>query len=131
MRLRAGILAAALSVALGGCGTSPAEQVRAKVQQFVHAVETRDYRTLCERVLAPALVVHLAEAGVPCEQAMQAGLASLKDPTLSIGRVAVSGNSAKVVTLSGAVGQSASLSALELTRTAAGWRVSALGSPLS
>lgn len=116
---------------LAGCGATTTDQVRAKVQQFVTAVKARDYQSICQHVLAPVLLSHLAEAGLPCQQALQIGLSSLKDPSLAIGKITVTGNTARVITLSGAFGQKATLSALELTRTSSGWRVSALSSPLS
>ncbi len=124
------VLALAVS-GLGGCGTSTTDQVRAKVQQFVTAVQGRDYQTICQQVLAPVLLARLVDAGLPCAQAMRIGLASLKDPSLSIGKITVTGNTARVITLSGAFGQKATLSALQLTHTSSGWRISALGSPLS
>jgi hypothetical protein len=116
--------------ALAGCGTSERDQVQAKVQQFVTAASGRDYKTICEQVLAPSLLARLAAGGISCEQAMQIAFGSVQSPTLSIGRVTVSGQTASVITLTAARGQVASLDAIELVKTAQGWRVSALGSPV-
>jgi hypothetical protein len=122
-----GIAAAALA---GGCGTSVStrDQVRAKVEQFGASVANKDYKTLCTQVLAPSLVKHLSAAGLTCEQAMQVGLAGVQNPTLSIAKVTIHGHNASAVTLTGAKGQTASLSAIELVQTKDGWRVTSLGS---
>ncbi|HWC87901.1 MAG TPA: hypothetical protein VG388_15315 [Solirubrobacteraceae bacterium] len=116
--------------ALGGCGTSTSGQIKAKVQQFAHAVAARDASTLCGQVLAPNLLEHFAAVGIPCLKAMQIFLRSVHDPSLAVGRVVVHGSQAEAVTLSGARGQLGSLSAVELVNTSNGWRVSGLGSPL-
>jgi hypothetical protein len=121
---------AIVACALGGCGTSTSDQVKAKVQQFANAVSAKDGRTLCDEVLAPTLLERFASIGLPCVKAMQVFFASVHDPTLSVGRVVITKGKAEAITLSGARGQLGSLSALELVNTASGWRVSGLGSPL-
>ena len=124
----AGIAAAALA---GGCGTSTRDQVRAKVEQFGASVANKDYKTLCKQVLAPSLVKRISATGLTCEQAMQVALTSVRNPTLSIAKVTIHGNTASAVTLTGAKGQTASLNAIELVQTKDGWRVSSLGSPVT
>lgn len=121
---------ACIACLLGGCGTSDRDQVAAKVNQFLKATAGKDYATLCDHVLAPVLLAHLAAGGIKCEQAMQIALGSLKSPALSIGRVDVHGSSASVITLSTAAGQEASLDAIELIKTGNGWRVQSLGTPV-
>jgi len=105
--------------------------VQSKVEQFAKAAAARDYKTICDQVLAPALLARLAAAGIPCPQAIQLGLRRVKNPTLSIGRVTVSGNNASVITLTSARGQLASLQSIQLVKTGAGWRISSLGSPVA
>jgi hypothetical protein len=129
MRAAVGILLVSAACALAGCGTSSRDQVRAKVEQFVAAVASRDYKTICDQVLAPQLVERLASARVTCLEAMQIALGSVQDPTLSIGRIAVSGHTASAITLTTAKGEEASVDAIELIDTSHGWRVSSLGSP--
>jgi hypothetical protein len=124
------VLLAAAACALGGCGASTSDQVKAKVQQFAQSVAAKDARTLCNAVLAPTLLEHFAEVGIPCVKAMQIFLRSVHSPTLAVGRVVVNGGKAEALTLSGARGQIGSLSAVELVDTQNGWRVSGLGSPL-
>jgi len=122
---------AVFACALAGCGQTTSQQVQAKVQQFATAVKARDPRTLCDQVLAPALVDRFTAVGLTCTKAMQIFVDSVHDPSLAVGRVVVNGkNKAEALTLSTAKGQLGSLSALELVNTSSGWRVSGLGSPL-
>ena len=131
--MRAIIVGVGIAIAaLAGCGgTSTRDQVRAKVEQFGAAVAKKDYKTLCTQVLAPALVRRLTTAGLNCEQAMQVALSQVQNPTLSIAKVTIHGRTASAVTLTGAKGQTASLSAIELVQTNDGWRVASLGSPVA
>jgi hypothetical protein len=100
------------------------------VEQFVTAVQTQDYVTICRRVLAPSLLADLAQGGVGCEQALRVALSGVRGPRLVIGTVSVSGDTASALTLSSASGQSAVLTAIQLVHTTSGWRVSALHSPV-
>ena len=88
--------------ALSGCGASASDQVQAKLQQFAHAVASRDAPTLCRQVLAPELVAHLAAAGLTCDRAMDTFFDSVTDPTMSVSKVQVKGASATAVVLTGA-----------------------------
>jgi len=125
------VSALAAACLLAGCGMSDHDQVQAKVQQFLHATRSKDYKSLCTEVLGPSLLEHLAASGVPCETAMRIGLAGVKGPTLSIGRITVAGQRATAITLTGAAGQQASLDAIELIKTSQGWRVESLGVPVA
>jgi hypothetical protein len=116
--------------ALSGCGASERDDVQAKVEQFAKAAAGKDYKTICTQVLAASLLEHLAAGGVPCEQAMQLALSAVHSPTLSIGRVTISGSTASVITLTAAHGQEASLDAIDLVKTGQGWRITSLGSPV-
>ena len=118
-----------VAYALAGCGSSPADPVDAKVRQFAHAVAARDAATLCDQVLAPSLVTRLTDAGISCAQAMKTFVQSVQDPTISVGKVTVSGRSASAVVTTAAKGQPASKGTLELTRTQSGWRLVSLVSP--
>lgn len=128
---------AAVGVALGvtclflaGCGSSPTQQVRAKVQQFAVAVAHRDARTICTEVFSPSLVERFASTGLGCKRGLDIFFAGLHHPTLAVGRVRVHGSTASAMTLSGASGQTASLRPIELVKTSAGWRIAALGAPV-
>jgi hypothetical protein len=116
--------------ALAGCGASSSTEVQAKVTQFAHAVANRDTATLCQQVLAPTLVTRLTSAvGLSCQQAMRTFVEDIQDPTLSVGKVKVSGKTASVVVLATARGQDASVTSVELVETKQGWRLTTLASP--
>ncbi|HET8977859.1 MAG TPA: hypothetical protein VFN87_06850 [Solirubrobacteraceae bacterium] len=119
---------ACVACVVAGCGASAGQQVQAKLQQFAHAVASRDTQTLCRQVLAPALVSHLQAAGLNCEQAMHTFVDSVSDPTLSISKVRVTGSTASAVVVAGAAGQPSSTETVELTNTKNGWRLTSLAS---
>ncbi len=121
------LTALVISVCLAGCGASSTSQVRSKVMQFATAAHGHDYKTICADVLAPALLADIATGGISCEKAMTLALGSVKGARLVIGTITVSGSHASVVTLTQAKGEKTSLATLELTRTAAGWRIASLG----
>jgi hypothetical protein len=123
------VLAAGAALLLAGCGSSERDDVKAKVQQFLHATSRKDYKTLCGQVLATTLIERIVAQGLACEQAMQIFLGSVNNPTLSVGRITVSGQNASAITLTGANGQQSSLDAIQLVKTPQGWRVASLGSP--
>ena len=89
MRVGCAFALVGCALALAGCGTSPRQQVEAKVQQFAHATASKDYAALCDDVLAPALVAHLKAAGLSCRQAMKIFVSSVQNPTIRISRVSV------------------------------------------
>jgi hypothetical protein len=123
MRLvRATCVVAAVAV-LAGCGASTSDQVRQKIEQYVHAEATGDAKTLCEQVLAPTLLARLAGAGLKCETAMKIHLTSVHDPFLSIGRVTITGKNAQVIALTGAHCQQAGIYQINLVSTSDGWRI--------
>jgi len=129
MRLARGIVVLGAACAIGGCGASERQQVQAKVEQFVTATANKDTRTLCEQVLAPSLLERLSSAGIGCERAMRIFVQSVRDPTLRIGRITISGHRASAVALTGASGQRSALEAIQLVMAGQGWRVTSLGSP--
>jgi hypothetical protein len=123
------LLALGACCALAGCA-SEKDQVQAKVRQFVHATASRDARMLCEQVLAPSLLARIEAGGITCLRAMQIFVTSVKNPTLSIGKISVSGHTATAITLTSAQGQRGSLDAVQLVKTTQGWRVASLGAPV-
>ena len=121
----------ASAILASGCGTSESDQVRAKVEQFLRAAQRKDYKTLCSQVLAPSLLSRFVSVNLPCEEGLRIALAGVENPTLAIGRISVNGSHASAITLTGASGQQSSLDAIQLVKTASGWRVQSLGSPVS
>ena len=129
MRLAGGIVLLGSAYALAGCGASAHQEVEAKLQQFAHATASRNTATLCQDVLAPALVQHLTAAGLSCRQAMKLFVDSVNNPTLSVSKVTVNGTSASAVVLTQATGQRSSLEKVQLIKTSHGWRLASLASP--
>jgi hypothetical protein len=116
----------------GGQHTTPgADQaaVRGALTQFEHATLARDYRGLCNKVLARQLVQKVASAGLPCEMALRVGLKGVRQPHLQIARIKVSGNHALAEVYSGATGQKPSTDVVQLVREQGGWRVTSLAGP--
>ena len=129
MRLARGIVLLGAAYALTGCGSSPRQQVEAKLQQFAHATASHDYAALCNDVLAPRLVAHLTAAGISCRQAMRIFASSVQNPTISISKVTVRGSTATAVVLAAATGQTAAIESVQLINTPHGWRLVSLASP--
>jgi hypothetical protein len=129
MRLARVVVLLGAAYALNGCGASVRDEVQAKVQQFAHAVAGREPATLCQQVLAPALVDRLTGAGLSCQNAMKTFVDSVEGPTLTIAKVTVKGKTASAIVLTGARGQRASLESLHLIETSRGWRLASLASP--
>lgn len=128
MRRLAPALAAAL--ALAGCGgPSDEEQVRDTLTDFTKATAAKDYQKLCDQLLAPSLIADLKKIGLPCELALQQGLADVKQPKLIVGDVRVDGKKASAEVRTSAEGQAPSSDTVELERTDGGWRISSLSTP--
>ena len=122
-------VAVSSALALAGCGASQRDQVRAKVDQFVKATATKDYKALCTQVLAPILLHHLTANGLGCERGLALGFNTVQHPQLAIGSIAITGKTASVTVLTTASGQEGSLTAIELVNTSSGWRITGLGTP--
>jgi predicted small lipoprotein YifL len=123
--------AAALLLVLAGCGEqgpTPEQQVRATVNAFGRATAEKDYRELCDRLLAPSLVDEVEAIGLPCESALARGLGDVKDPRLTIGSVRVNGDRASAEIRTAAAGQEPSRDTLRLVNVDGTWRIASLGS---
>lgn len=125
MRVLVVVGLSALALAFGGCGSSDSDQVHTTLHQFVHAVAARDAKPICDRVLAPQLVARLEGVGLSCEYAIEHFFFScrLQHPTLTVGRVAISGDKARALVFAGASGQPGGIFVLGLVKTSQGWRV--------
>jgi len=117
------------ATALAGCGSSARDAVRAKVDQFEKATASKDYKTLCTQVLAPNLLAHLSSSGLGCERGLAIGFGNVQHPQLAIGSITVHGKTASVTVLTTATKQEGALTAIELSDTSNGWRITGLGSP--
>ena len=113
--------------ACGDSGPTDAEQVHTAVQAFARATAAKDYQTLCDKLLAPKLVKQIESAGLPCEVALKQGLGDVKSPTLTIGKVAVTGDTATAQIQTSARGQAPSRDTLQLVRAKdKTWRIASL-----
>jgi hypothetical protein len=125
MRVLVLLATGVFALALTGCGASETDQVHSTLNQFAHAVATRNAKPICDRVLAPQLVGRLEGVGLSCEYAIDHFFFScrMRHPTITVGRVAVRGDTAKALVYAGANGQPGGIFAIGLVKTSQGWRV--------
>lgn len=127
--------AGALALTAVGCGQSAQDKdradARATVDAYGKAVQAKDYRALCDRLLAPQLISGLgAVPGPTCPDALAQGLGVLVPPTLTVEKVTLAaGGRAAVLVKTTAAGQPPSTDQIELTKTGPGWRISTLAAP--
>jgi hypothetical protein len=113
----------------GGSGLPDDQQVRAIVARFGIATRAKDYQTICDQLLADTLVRTVESIGLPCESALQKGLADVRDPRLEIRQVSIGGGRALVSVHSTAAGQPASDDAVQLVKQDGEWRIASLAEP--
>ena len=94
MRFPALALVLAILAGCGDRGPTPEQQVRTTVSEFGRATAAKDYKTICDRLLAPTLIEDVTSIGLPCERALQRGLGHVKEPRLTIGNVKIDGDRA-------------------------------------
>ena len=128
VRYLAPALALLVLAGCGGGGPTPEEQVRTTVSEFGRATAAKDYRALCDRILAPSLVEEVESIGLPCEVALRQGLGEVEDPRLTIGRIEVSEDEASAQIRTSAAGEEPSQDTLELVNLDGTWKISSLGS---
>jgi hypothetical protein len=119
-----------VAAVLAGCGTggpSDEELVARTVTEFGRATAAKDYRTICDRLLAPALIEDLTQIGLRCEQALRRGLGDVRDPRLTIGAITVDDDRATAEIRTSAAGQEPSRDTLRLVRVDGSWRIASLG----
>jgi Putative lumazine-binding len=113
------------AAACGG-GPSDTERVHTAVEAFGRATAAKDYQRLCDQLLAPDLVQEVESQGLPCEVALQQGLGEVEAPTLTIGRIEVTGDRATADVRSAAAGEPPSRDTLQLVRVGDSWRIASL-----
>jgi hypothetical protein len=133
------VLVLALALALVGCGADeeggsdggvPAEQqVRAVVARFGVATRAKNYQQICDRLLSKDLVDKIEAIGLPCESAVQRGLGGVRNPTLEINEVSISGSRALVSIHTTATGEAPSDDALQVVREDGEWKIASLAAP--
>ena len=108
----------------------PAEQqVREVIARFGVATRAKDYQQLCDRLLSQELVSKIEGIGLPCESALQRGLAGVRNPTLEINEVSISGSRALVSIHTTAAGEAPSDDALQVVREDGEWKIASLAAP--
>jgi hypothetical protein len=128
VRFLAPALVLLVLVGCGDAGPTPEEQVRTTVSEFGRATAAKDYKTMCDRLLAPKLIEDVQQVGLPCEDALQKGLSGVREPRLTIGTVNIDGDSASAEVRTSAAGQKPSKDTLELVKINGTWKISSLGS---
>jgi hypothetical protein len=134
------IALSALGLAVAGCGADeegggggggvPAEQqVREVVARFGVATRAKDYQQICDQLLSKELVDKIEGIGLPCESAVQRGLGGVRNPTLAINEVSISGSRALVSIHTTAAGEAPSDDALQVVREDGDWKIASLAAP--
>ena len=125
-RLLAAVLAAA--ALLSACGEDDESAVRETLERYAKAVESKDYQTICDELLAQDLLENLRRVQAPCETAIQGGLRDVDRPTITIRSVKVDGDTASAVARSDAANQEPSDDTIRLVKEDGAWKVVALSS---
>ena len=128
VRFLAPALVLLVLVGCGDAGPTPEELVRTTVSDFGKATAAKDYKTMCDRLLAPKLIEDVTQAGLSCERALKQGLDRVRDPRLTIGAVKIDGDSATAEIRTSAAGEEPSKDTLELVNNNGTWKISSLGS---
>jgi hypothetical protein len=133
------IAALAVALVVAGCGADeegggggglPAEQqVRAVVARFGVATRAKDYQEICDNLLSDDLVNKVEAIGLPCESALQRGLSGVRNPTIAINEVSISGSRALVSIHTTATGEAPSNDALQVVRENGEWKIASLAAP--
>jgi Putative lumazine-binding len=112
---------------LGGCGKSDQDKVRDTLAEFEQATKDRDFKKLCDDVLAKQLVARLNTIGLSCEQVLERSTANqVLQPSITVEQVKVRDNVALAQVQSTAVGEKASTDTIRLVKEGDDWRVSSL-----
>jgi hypothetical protein len=127
------LAAAALALALGGCGAQQDsagedfEGAEAEVAQVVDdlqsAAQRGDAEELCSRILSPELAGGLADGGSQCIDEMEKAVGDVNDFDLEVTGVSISGATARAEVTQGEDGKAATF---ELAREGRDWRVTSL-----
>jgi predicted small lipoprotein YifL len=128
VRLLAPVLVLAILAGCGDRGPTPEQQVRTTVTDFGRATAAKDYKALCDRILAPKLIEDVTSIGLSCEAALKRGLGNVKDPHLTIGAVQINGDTASAEVRTSASGEAPSKDTLKLVKVNGTWKISSLGS---
>jgi hypothetical protein len=128
------LLTAVIATAgLAGCGgaTDQTAQVRATVVAYGNAVAAKDYSTICRKLFAPNLLADLSSRVLPCKTALSRAFGGVLKPTLTVGTVKVTGQSALASVHTTAANQSPDDTTIGLVEVGKTWRIASLTGPAS
>ncbi len=125
MRTLAALLSAGALLA-AGCGADDEGDVRATLEQYVKAIQSRDYQTICDDIFSQRLIDKLREVNLPCETALQRGFKDVESPTIQVRSVKIEGDSASAVARSDAANQEPSEDTIRLANEDGRWKIIAL-----
>jgi ketosteroid isomerase-like protein len=125
MRTLAALLSAGALLATG-CGADDEGDVRATLEQYVKAIQSRDYQTICDDIFSQRLIDKLREVNLPCETALQRGFMDVESPTIQVRSVKIEGDSASAVARSDAANQEPSEDTIRLAKEDGRWKIIAL-----
>jgi hypothetical protein len=111
-------------------GPNAEKDVRATLDRYATATRDKDYQTLCDSLFSKTIKDGLVSANLPCEVALSTStLKDLRDPTLTVLAVEVSGDQAVAKTRSSAAGEVPLIASIKLVRESGGWRIDSLSEP--
>jgi hypothetical protein len=97
--------------------------VRDALARYEQASADKDYQTLCDDLFASSYVRERASSGLPCEVALRTALENVKNPTLDVISVEVSGDRAAARVRGSAAGQAPGEDVYTLIREDGTWRI--------
>ena len=104
-------------------GRDDEQLVREALARFEKASADKDYQTLCDDLLASSYVKQTASSGLPCEVALRTGLEDVKNPTLQVLTVEVTGDRAAARVRGTAAGQVPGEDVYTLVREDDQWKI--------
>jgi hypothetical protein len=111
-------------------GPNDEKDVRATLTRYATATRDKDYQALCDNLFSKRIKAGLISVSLPCEVALSTStLKDLRNPTLTILAVEVSGDQAAAKVRSGATGEVPSVDTIKLVRENGGWRIDSLSEP--
>jgi ketosteroid isomerase-like protein len=126
------ILGAAVIVAVLALrpGPNAEKEVRATLDRYATATREKDYQTLCDSLFAKNIVGSLQNAGLPCEVALRnSTFETLRNPTLTVLGIEVTGDQALASTRSTATGELPAVVTIKLAKQGGKWRIASLAEP--
>jgi hypothetical protein len=111
-------------------GPNAEKEVRSALDRYATATREKDYQTLCDSLFAKNIVDGLRSAALPCEVALRnSTFETLRNPTLTVLGIEVSGDQALASTRSTATGEQPAVATIKLIKQDGNWRIASLAEP--